>query len=438
MTNETGNGDGDRRVNQAEQSAQTSELDWLNDNMVQRYTSALERLEQIYADRPQLRAERLQALWDRLEAFRAGFQRSLPRGEGKDAGNAPESSRAARQRLQPATHQQLPLSEDTGRNVITDLDEMLAEQFPEAYDPARARQPRAAEIPGAEAGLTDIEFDDGSRQGTPVTAASSREEIEQFAQARDDFARISSDFMLSPTPPPGLAPPDEPSRRSPSEGLPRSGGGLGSPSPALDLGFSQGPGPAESRPASRSPFAERFSPEPATLTAAQDTFLANWPHDRQPTFEVMNKAMHDAGNALRGDASSDVDFSNQRESSPVRARKRTRVDLSHEGSSGRESDEEGSSDRPPARRRRLMPHGQGEPSLPQGPDIREDGPSGDRVAREPNRRVRESSGTEPAIDVSGDSGNRETGLDRRSRNPQEPRRTFDDDARAQARRNRSR
>lgn len=125
---------------------------------------------------------------------------------------------------------------------------------------------------------------------------------------------------------------------------------------------------------------------------------------------------------------SDDSFLRESSPEPARTLKRRRNTSEDEGGPG-----EGSSSHPPARRRRLMPRGQMERLSPKGPDIREDGRPGDRVAREPNQRDRERTGTEPAIDVTGNSGSREPGLDRRSRNQQEPQRTFDDDARAQAR-----
>lgn len=121
-----------------------------------------------------------------------------------------------------------------------------------------------------------------------------------------------------------------------------------------------------------------------------------------------------------------------RESSPEPAGTLKRPRSTSEDESGPGG---GSPSHPPVRRRRLMPRGQREPSSPKGPNTREDGQPGDPIAPEPNQQDRERTGTEPAIDVTRNRGNREPGSDRRSRNQQEPQRTFDDVARA---RNRSR
>ena len=130
---------------------------------------------------------------------------------------------------------------------------------------------------------------------------------------------------------------------------------------------------------------------------------------------------------------SDDSFLREPSPKPVHTLKRRRSTSGDENDTG-----EGSSRHPPARRRRLMPREQREPSSPQRPDIHHGGQPGDSVAWEPNHQDRDRTRAEPAIDVTATRDNQEPGLDRRSPNQQEPRRTFDHGARRHASRDRGR
>lgn len=166
---------------------------------------------------------------------------------------------------------------------------------------------------------------DNDAEGTP-----SQEEPEQFAQPRDALSPFSPVIPSSLSPSLG---PETPGADSSAEVEPI--GAVAQESPREK---------SQSRPSSTQE--ER---EGSALTDAQRAFLAEWPHDRQPTFEEVDRLMSRDRSSSPIDTDQSRERSSRLESEQARPLKRTRDDDL--------SDEESSDTRlsRPTQRRRLTP-----------------------------------------------------------------------------------
>ncbi|WP_143034351.1 hypothetical protein [Ensifer sp. YR511] len=312
------------------------ELDWFNDKLTPRLMSGLERIGQIYQGDQDAQAVKFGVLWAKFDEFRSSFEKSLRTDEDNNRENAPAGRRAAREQARGG---ELPLSSDARRGVIEELDEMLVRHFPEIYASDRSRpQTPAVAVEAADEEM-NVAINDRSRASTVIP--DSQEEPEQFAQPREMPTPPAPDFRpldeILAERFPGAYAPDRSRLQTPAAG--------NAEVEVVDLTAEE----SSQEGSRRRPVLRQEGPDPFAVTDAQHAFLAQWPHNRQPTFEEMDRLMSEERPSAPANTADNREPSSEPETGRGRPPKRTRDDAV----SGDNSPGEGPSR--PMQRRRLVP-----------------------------------------------------------------------------------
>jgi hypothetical protein len=360
-----------------EQAVRDGELQWLDETMEPRRDAALDRLDRIYGNQPEILAQRSQHLLDGLRAYRTEFLQRLSRDDNNDAGNAP-----AQERRRSARRSILPLSREDRQEVINVLDERLARRFPEVYEPA----PTRPETLSTAARPVDLTNDERPPQSASRPARPYQEEHSPPGAPGSAARPIDLTFEERPR---QSASRDSGFRRSPQM---RPGN---TPLQADRAAADAGPPIRSERDALR---AERRAAE----RQARQRFMAEWRHDRQPDLDEIRAGVRAI---MRGASASN----GQEVPGRTRTLKRTRDAMSGDERSGDNSGPGGGPSSRPSARPRLT---------------YEDAADGDEVARQPNQRDRQH-GERPSAenDENRDSTRRDPASNRGAR------RTFNERAR---------